>query len=120
LSEYQWARDVTPYAVVEAKKWNALEDERWARYNKAVDEWTKNRADVEADAMKKGLNPMELKKRGIGWVLQDIPSGSWWLTCTRKVPGLTYYWQIPLTAAPSEKVKIVLTEMNALVIEGGW
>jgi hypothetical protein len=120
ISEYAWARDITPYAQAETKKWNEFEDQRWLRYKKAVAEFERNHADIESDATQQGLVAMELPKRGYGWIQQNIPTGTWWLTATRKVPGLTYYWQVPLTAAPGEKIKIELNELNALIIEGGW
>lgn len=120
FTEYSWAAELAPYVAAETKKWNAFEAERWQGYQKAISEYEKTRADAEGESVQAGLYPMELKKRGYGWVQQNIPVGNWWLTCTRKVPGLTYYWQIPMTAAGSEKIKLELTELNALVIEGGW
>ena len=120
FTEYQWVHAVTPYMLKEVKHWNDIEDERFARYKKAQEDYDKHHEEAEAEAGRQGLSAMELKKRGYGWVNQIIPPGSWWMTCTRKVPGLTYYWQIPLTAARGEKISIVLSEMNALVIEGAW
>lgn len=120
FSEYRWADDITPYVCAETRKWNAFEEDRWNRYQKAIKDFEKNHSDAEGESVRLGLSPGPVARRGYGWAQQNILPGSWWMTCTRKVPGLTYYWQVPLTAAPSEKINIVLNELNALVIEGGW
>ena len=120
LTMYSWARDVTPAVKKECIKWNAFEVERKARYDKAVAEFENHRADFESEAVKQGLYAIDLRHRGFGWGVANVPPGNWWLTCTRKVPGLTYYWQVPMTAAPGENIKVVLTQTNALVITGGW
>lgn len=117
---YSWAHDVTPYVLKECIKWNAFEAERKARYIKALADFDNHRADFESEAVKQGLYAIDLRHRGFGWGVANIPPGNWWLTCTRKVPGLTYYWQVPMTAAPGENIKVMLTESNALVITGGW
>ena len=49
-----------------------------------------------------------------------LAGGPWYVTGTHKVPGLTYYWQLPVTVEPGETKEVELNESNALVIEGAW
>lgn len=120
LTAYPWIARITPYAQREALHWNNIEAERFRRYEKALEEFDRTRADIENDAVRQGFFPIQLRSHRLGWTQSRIPAGSWWLTCTRKAPGIVYYWQIPLTAAPGENVNIALTQGNALVITGGW
>lgn len=120
VGAYLWADEVTPYAVAECKRWNQFEEERFRRYKKAVEEFEKTRVDIENDAIRQGLTAMPIREHKNGSVEANLPAGNWWLTCTRKRPGLTYYWQVPFTAAAGEKVNLTLSQGNALIITGGW
>jgi hypothetical protein len=120
VSAYTWIDQITPYAARETKRWNDFETARFKRYKKAVEEYEKTRADVENDAVQQGLYPIELREHKGAYVAAKIPAGTWWLTCTRKKPGLTYYWQIPFTAGGGENVNITLDQANAMIITGGW
>lgn len=122
VGAYQWIGQIMPYVMREAQAWNQFEKERYQRYEKAVAEFEKTRSEVEDDAVREGLYPMALRPRKGFASSTDatIPAGNWWLTCTRKAQGITYYWQIPFSAAPGENVNLTLTQPNALVITGGW
>lgn len=120
ITAYKWISDITPYAVRETKASNLAEQERYERYQKAQEEYEKTRQEVENEAVRMGLYPVVLRSRHANIAEGRLPAGNWWLTCTRKVPGLTYYWQIPFSAAAGENVNLTLTQQNALVITGGW
>jgi hypothetical protein len=116
---YSWVNDIRPYVRKECKKWNDFEDERWLRYKRAKEEFEKSRVEIENDAVRLGLSPIDMRiRRGIAQA--KVPAGNWWLTCTHKKPGLTYYWQVPFTAGGGENVNLNLTQPNALIVTGGW
>ncbi len=117
---YRWIDEFLPYALKETKRTNLLEKERYQRYEKAIEEFDKTRQDIETEAVQEGLSPVQIRPRKVGYVDSRIPSGNWWLTCTRKQPGITYYWLVPFSAAPGENVNLLLTQANAMVITGGW
>ncbi len=120
LTMYQWIDAIMPCVAAECRRSNEIEDARWARYQKAVDEFEQKFADIENEAVRKGLYPVEMPCRARGFSQAQVPPGSYWLTCTRKVPGLTYYWREPVEVAPGAVVNLMLTESNALEILGGW
>lgn len=117
---YQWIKQIMPYAQREVIATNMAETERFQRYQKAVEEFDKKRVEVENDAVSKGLYPLDLRGRRPGQCEGNVAAGNWWLTCTRKAPGITYYWQVPFSAAPGENVNLTLTQPNALIVTGGW
>lgn len=117
---YQWIDRVMPIAVAESTHFNEIEAERQARLQKTLEDFDKNREEFESQAVSNGLYPIQLRARRDRTAQGQIPAGSWWLTCTRKAPGLTFYWQVPFTAAPGENVNLTLTQANALLITGGW
>jgi hypothetical protein len=119
---YPWIKEITPWVVVECKRINAREKQRWERYLKFKEEYDRNHVDIENDAVRAGLAATVMRpRRGKpGYVEKELPAGNWWITCTRRLPGLTYYWQIPVTAAAGEHVNLMLTENNMLVATGGW
>lgn len=122
MGMYPWIKDVTPWVAVECKRINAREKQRWERYLKVKEEYDRNHLEIENDSVRAGLAPTILRgRRGKpGYVEKELPAGNWWITCTRRLPGLTYYWQIPVTAAAGEHVNLMLTENNMLVATGGW
>jgi len=125
LQMYTWADKMVPYARVECERWNDIEDERQKRYLAANEEFVSTRADVETDAVRKGMYPMDLRINRLmyGHLCEgkiSLQPGNWWVVGSHKVPGLTYYWQLPVTLQEGEPNKVELTEENALVIEGGW
>jgi len=122
---YPFIRKMTPYCREECRRINTIEHERVERYKRLAEEYEQHAQEAETDATRKGYTPVavEINKlwRGhfnIGEV--KLGEGTWWITGTKKVPGITYYWQQPVEVIKGEPVICELTEDNALVIEGGW
>ncbi len=108
------------YIKPEINRLNQAEEERQARYVVAQAEWKRNYADMESAALRSGLGPVEVPTGRLGNGLAELSPGTWWIAGTRQLPGLTYYWQEPVTVKSSATASLALTESNALVIEGGW
>jgi hypothetical protein len=117
---YSWSKEMVRYALPEVKKCNDKEDERAKNYSIMLDQYERNHVDLETESIRFGLYPVVMKRKNSAVAEAKVPVGNWWLTAMHKVPGLTYYWQIPFTAKINDTVNIRLTEDNALVIHGGW
>ena len=122
---YLWADSMIPYVKAECEKSNKIEEDRQEAYKAANADYAQNRQDVETEAGRKRLHPIELKLTGLknGVFRQGqvgLKAGSWWIIGTHKVPGLVYYWQLPIVVKEGESNKFDLNEINALLIEGGW
>jgi hypothetical protein len=122
---YPFVRKMTPYCREEVRRINNIEHERVERYKRLAEEYEQHGQEAETDATRKGYTPVpvEINKmwRGhfnIGEI--RLGEGTWWITGTKKVPGITYYWQQPVEVLKGQPVICELTEDNALVIEGGW
>jgi hypothetical protein len=122
---YPFVSKMTPYCREECRRINNIEHERVERYKRLAEEYEQHAQEAETEATRKGYTPVavEINKmwRGhfnIGEV--RLGEGTWWITGTKKVPGITYYWQQPIEVIKGEPVVCELTEDNALVIEGGW
>lgn len=122
---YPFVNKMVPYCREECKKVNAIEDERVERYKRLAEEYEQHGQEAETEATRKGYLPVnvEINKmwRGhfnIGEV--KLSEGIWYIIGTKKVPGITYYWQQPIEVVKGQPVICELTEDNALVIEGGW
>jgi hypothetical protein len=122
---YPFVRKMMPYCREEVRSINNIEHERVERYKRMAEEYEQHAQEAETDATRKGYTPVtvEINKmwRGhfnIGEV--RLAEGTWWITGTKHVPGLTYYWQQPVEVVNGQPVICELTEDNALVIEGGW
>jgi hypothetical protein len=120
MGAYQWIDDITPFVLAETKKWNDFEKARFARYQKCVEEFEKTHADLENEASQQGLTPMNIREHKSGTTKVRVPAGNWWVTCTRKAPALTWYWQVPFTVGPGENTTVSLDWKNALIVKGGW
>ncbi len=122
---YHFADDLIPYARKECIRLNKVEDDRLERYQRAQDDCDQNHADYETEATRKGYGPVEFHidkffRGHFNLAELRLGEGPWWIIGTRRVPGLKYYWQEPVTAVKGEVSKVELNEENALVIEGGW
>lgn len=122
---YVWADDLMPYVVAECKRSNKAEKDRQQRYMRAQNDYEETRVDIENDALRKGLFPVDVRFSKYGdnqvrWGTAKMLPGTWWLTGTHKAAGLTYYWSMPIEIEEGSPRTISLTEANALVIEGGW
>jgi hypothetical protein len=122
---YHFADDLTPYVLAECKRINKIENARLKAYMKAKQEHEDNHKDEEMEALRLGLEPVKLNFTPIkrGDALETslyISPGDWWITGTHKVPGLIYFWQLPVKVKAGESQTIELTDANALLIQGGW
>jgi hypothetical protein len=116
---------VFPYVKEECELSNKAEEKRAQKYDDAVKEYTDERADAETDATRKGVGPVFVKfdkfdGHGGRRALVNLPPGQWWIVCTLKIPGLTYYWQEPLGVHEGTVDHTVLNEDSAMLIEGAW
>ncbi|MBI4532740.1 MAG: hypothetical protein HY711_02240 [Candidatus Melainabacteria bacterium] len=118
LEMYPWCTSMVPYILPEIKRLNSAEQERRARYFNTVAQWQKDYVELENEATRKGLYPVEFRMVGGRQGCVRLQRGTWWVQGTHKVPGLMYYWQAPVTVG--EDCSVVLTESNALLIQGGW
>jgi hypothetical protein len=114
-----WAKGILVHLRPEVERMNAGEEQRKERYQALAEEFETQGVEMESEATRNGLTPVELRlRRGAGQV--RLEPGNWWITGTRKVPGLLYYWQLPVTVTTGDTSSAVLTEQNALVIQGAW
>ncbi|HEY9788190.1 MAG TPA: hypothetical protein V6D17_22570 [Candidatus Obscuribacterales bacterium] len=125
LTMYPWIWRTLPYFREEVMRINDLEAERRKRYQRAVKEFEENGSDIETEALQRGLSPLPLalKKLEEGTSqsgIAKLPSGNWWVVATHKVPGLSFFWQLPIYVNPGQNPTVLLTQSNAIVIEGGW
>lgn len=120
IGMYPWANAVVPYLRPEIERANKAEEDRTARYQAAIDEYNKKYFDIQNEATRNGLFAINFRFYKKGQAYVRLPAGTWWLAGSRKVPGLYYYWQMPVTVAPGTKETVNLTEANALLIQGGW
>jgi hypothetical protein len=124
-SLYLFVNKIFPYAKEESLKTNEFEEKRSKRYQEAAKDYTENHADAEAEATKKGLTPTGIRFNRFGEHGQrraeiKLAPGQWWIVCRLKIPGLTYYWQEPVTVHADTTEHVSLNEDNALLIEGAW
>lgn len=124
ITMYPWTNKMFPYVLAECHELNKVEEERSARFQQMKENYERVHADLEAQAIGKGLAPVEIKvnSRGIGQT--SLPAGNWWITATRKTATLKFYWQIPISAAAAagseQTINVQFTEANALIVAGGW
>lgn len=117
---YPWTSSMVPYIVPEIERINKGEENRQLRYMAAVDEFNKTHMELENEAVRKGLYPTLIRRYRKGEAGVKLSAGNWWITVTRSVPGLQYYWRVPITIVEGQPVKLTLTEQNALLVQGGW
>lgn len=120
LEMYGWADRMAHYIQPEVIRMNDAEERRKERYDKTVAEYQKSYFEIQNDATRKGLIALNFRTARKGVLGVRLPAGTWWIAGSRKLPGLFYYWQIPITLAAGTTENIQLTESNALVIQGGW
>ena len=120
MAMYPWCNDMVKFVKPEVERANDAEKERQLRYSRAVEQYQKSYADLESEATRRGLYPCELRMSRAGQAQTRLAPGTWWIVGTHKVPGLTYYWQTPVTVTKGDTAQVLLTEANALVLEGGW
>lgn len=120
ITMYPWVNKMFPYMQAETIEMNRIEEARSKRYEQIVDDYERIHADLESQATARGLVPLEVKvnPRGIGQI--QLPNGTWWIAATRKMPGLKFYWQVPVSCSDGQTVNVQLNEANALICGGGW
>jgi hypothetical protein len=122
---YPFIDAMEPLCREECEKFDELEEDRQRRYQTAFEEFQLNRNECEYEAVKKGYFPIEFNMsrayRGkLAAAELKLGPGTWWLTGTHKVTGLTYYWQMPVQIVNGQVEDVELNWKNALVIQGGW
>lgn len=121
---YPWSWKMIPYLKEEVERLNEIETARSERYREAVKEHEQNGVDLETEALQKGLSPVEIKLQAGDTIKLSgsakVMCGTWWVVATHKVPGLNFFWQLPVRVEAGENPDVQLTQSNALMIEGGW
>ncbi len=117
---YPWSSEMVKWVLPECRRINAQEDERWERYQGVNTEYNEKRVDIEMQSVRDGLFPLKMKRLSNFGASTNLPPGNWWVVGTHKVPGLTYYWNMPVSVPPGSSTNVVLNERNALVIKGAW
>ncbi len=120
IGVYPWINDIIPYIRPEIERSNKAEEERKKRYEAAVAEYDKKYFEIQNESTRNGLFVVNFRLYRKGQGYARLPAGTWWIAGQRKVPGLSYYWQIPITIASGARETVTLREDNALVIQGGW
>jgi hypothetical protein len=116
---YGWAKEMAKYVKVEVDRINEEEEQRLDRYTKACEHWETEGVDIESEATRRGLVPVPIKTvKSLDKI--KLEPGTWWITGTRKVPGLLYYWQQPVTVVAGTTPTVKLEQGNALFIQGAW
>lgn len=119
-THYPWASHMVKYVMPEVRRLNAVEDERQERYQKAIADYAEKRTDLEMEATRDGMYPMKMRRKNNFVSETGLPPGNWYIVGTHKVAGLTYYWNFPVQVQPGQVTNVVLTEANAMVIQGAW
>lgn len=123
LDYYPWINKMVEYVRPEVMKINKKEEARKEAYLKCIQFFQDESRDAESEAVRNNLFPLTLrvgKDSTGGFGRGEVPAGNWWVTVTRKVPGLQLYWQVPVTLEGGQVSNLVLSEDNALWIQGGW
>jgi hypothetical protein len=117
---YPWCDRMQKAVLPEVQRMNAAETARSKNYKKAVEEYENTYSEIENEATRKGLYPLEFKMRGLGVGSVHVPAGTWWVAGYHRAAGITYYWYSPITVRDGGKSAYELTEGNALLIQGAW
>lgn len=124
FTEYAWVENITPYVRKEILVINAKEKERKNRYAQMQEVFNDYRAELETQALNKGLFPIDVPiVREIGGHRKGeavVDKAIWWIVAMHKVPGLKYYWLWPVKLSDSPQQGVTLAEDNAIFIEGAW
>ncbi len=120
---YPWIDRMVQHIRPEVIKINKHEKARKEAYLKCVTFFQDESRDAESDAVRNNLYPLtfEIHKDSTGsYGRGEVAAGNWWITATRKLPGLQLYWQVPIQLTGGQTPQVVLNEDNALWIQGGW
>jgi hypothetical protein len=120
---YRWRQEILPYFKYEILKSNERERNRMDRMDATRSIFANERADIETEAVKEGLYPVNVRVADWGNVGQRgqvwLPKARWWVVGTHKLPGLTFYWQEQVDLRNGAQT-LQLHDGNALLIEGAW
>ncbi len=124
FTEYVWVENITPYMRKETVLINAKEKERKNRYAQMQQVFIDYRAEIETQALNKGLFPIDYPmKAAVGGYRRGeslVDKATWWIVAMHKVAGLKYYWLYPVKLSDSPQQEVTLNEDNAIFIEGAW
>lgn len=120
---YRWIDEIYPYFRAEVLRSNEDELVRTDRINAIKAQYAQYRSDIETEALKQGLSPVQI--RIASWEgpgqkgTVSLAKTRWWIVGTHKLPGLCFYWQEPVDLTKGGQT-IRLHDGNALLIEGAW
>jgi len=116
-----WCEAMYPYVHKYLVRSNEAEALRADRLRKARADYDETHSEIEYAALKKGYFPVDLNfivyHESLRRAVIDLPEGTWWITGTHKVIGITYYWQEPIEVGPDKPNTMQLTEQSALLID---
>jgi len=120
-----WCEAMEPYVHKYIVRSNEAEALRHDRLSKAKSDYDETHTEIEYAALRKGFFPIDLNfivyHLSLRRAVVDLPEGTWWITGTHRVLGITYYWQEPIEVGPDKPNTLQLTEANAMVIDSqGW
>ena len=123
VTMYPWIDTIYPYLRKYLARSNEAEQARFDRLAQFRRDYAEKHNDIETDAMKAGLYPVECKMQIYHLSLRRadvmLPKGNYWVTGSHKVIGLKYYWEEPITIDENGPRSIELNEANAILIDGG-
>lgn len=126
LEHYGWVDKMMNYMIPEVTASNNHEEVRFDTF-KAVEKFNiENEQRIRNEALRQGLEPAALKPiempaKTVGRHFQaTVKPAKWWVVGVHKAPGLKYYWHHPVEVQEGKLNRVVLTEGNAIFIEGGW
>lgn len=118
-----WQKEMARYLKPECERINKIEELRQDNYKKMVQDYEDNHKDEEMEALRKGLDPVPVTlkpaRKGLEAVVTLKP-GEWWITGQHRVPGLTYFYMYNLKLGAGESKTVELSDVNAILIQGGW
>lgn len=126
LEHYGWTNRMMDYIIPEITASNNHEEKRFDTF-KAVEKFNiENEQRIRNEALRLGLEPTVLRpkemiSKSVGRHFDaTVKPAKWWVVGVHKAPGLKYYWHHPVEVVEGKLNRVVLTEGNAIFIEGGW
>jgi hypothetical protein len=120
---YPWVDRIYPVLRKYLAASNEAEAARFDRCDTFRKDYEERHIDLETDAMKAGLYPVEISPTVYHLSLRRaqvmLLPGNYWVTGWHKVIGLKYYWQEAVTIDENGPKAVELNEANALLIDGG-
>jgi hypothetical protein len=126
LEHYGWMNRMMDYIIPEITASNNIEEMRFDAFKKVEKENLETEQRIRNEALRQGLEATILKPKdepakSVGKHFEaTVKPSKWWVVGVHKAPGLKYYWHHPVEVAEGKLNRVVLTESNAIYIEGSW